>query len=147
MLQVVYTTFIMKKLTDQTARFSATRRHHLNEAAEDYTELISDLIKENGEARVGQLASLLGVTHVTALRTIRRLAREGYVTVSFHKPIQLTAKGKKTAALSKERHGILLKFFIALGVPRNIAEIDVEGVEHHISAITLRAIKRALTKL
>ena len=49
--------------------FEAVRKSHTLEAAEDYTELIYDLIQSKGEARVGEIAENLGISHVTALRT------------------------------------------------------------------------------
>ena len=127
--------------------FKATRAQHGSEAAEDYTELVADLIEKNGEARTCTIADHLGVSHVTALRTIRRLQAEGYLETSPHQPVTLTAKGKKTAAYCKERHRLLVEFFEKIGVPRPVAEIDVEGAEHHISATTLEAIKSLMNRL
>ena len=125
-------------------QFKATRKHHSLESAEDYTELIHELIEESGEARTGQIAKQLGISHVTALRTIRRLQEQGYLKTEQHKPVELTAKGKKLALYSKKRHQILLDFLIQIGVPKDIAEIDVEGIEHHVSKITLDRIKKFL---
>ena len=62
-----------KKFPGRAGPFKATRRHHTNEAAEDYTELVADLINSQGEARTCEIARAMGVSHVTALRTIRRL--------------------------------------------------------------------------
>ena len=121
--------------------FRATRKHHHTEAAEDYTELVSELIDKHGEARTCQIAEHLGISHVTALRTIRRLQGEGYLETSPHRPVMLTAKGRKIAEFSKERHRLLVEFFVSIGVPPAVAEIDVEGVEHHISPATLSAIR------
>lgn len=58
----------------QAEYLSQTRREHASEIAEDYVEAIADLISETGEARVVDLATRLGVTHVTVNRTIVRLA-------------------------------------------------------------------------
>ena len=127
--------------------FCATRRHHSTEAAEDYSELVSDLITELGEARTCEIAFRLGVSHVTALRTIRRLQHEGYLRTSPHQPITLTAKGIHTADQAKERHELLVNFLISLGVPHDVAEVDVEGAEHHISATTLKCIRAFMKKV
>ena len=85
----------------RSASFKATRKHHDSEAAEDYTELVADLIEKDGEARTCRIAEHLGISHVTALRTIRRLQGEGYLETSPHRPVTLTAKGKKTAEYCK----------------------------------------------
>ena len=126
--------------------FKQTREQHLLEAAEDYTELIYELIEETGEARTCEIAKRLGISHVTALRTIQRLQREGFVTTQPRKPIELTALGKKTAKNAQEKHSILLNFLLQLGVPLEVAQKDVEGIEHHISKTTLETIKSHLKK-
>lgn len=127
--------------------FRATRKHHGTESAEDYTELIADLISDTGEARTGMIADNLGISHVTALRTIRRLQEQGYLQTARHKPVTLTAKGRELAAFSKQRHELLLEFFKRIGVSDRQAEIDVEGAEHHISAETLGRIAALMKRL
>lgn len=130
----------------RSASFRATREHHSTELAEDYTELISDLIERDGEARVGSIADNLGVSHVTALRTIGRLQDEGYIERSTRRPVLLTAKGVKTARLAKERHELLVNFLVQLGVPRAVAEVDIEGAEHHFSSVSLRHIAKFMKR-
>ena len=56
-----------------------TREEHSHEIAQDYVEIIAELIAATGEARVIDVARRLGVTHVTVARTIQRLQREGLV--------------------------------------------------------------------
>jgi DtxR family transcriptional regulator, manganese transport regulator len=129
-------------LQSRATAFKAIRKNHSLEAAQDYTELVADLIDVRGEARICHIARYLGVSHVTALRTIRRLTEEGFLETSPHKPVTLTAKGKKVARESKDRHDALVKFFVKLGVPRKVAEIDVEGIEHHVSDETLKVVRK-----
>ena len=135
----------MSKITKNRARpFKATRDHHNLEAAEDYTELVLDLTEEKGSARTGDIAECLGISHVTALRTIRRLQEEGYLNTTPRKPVRLTPKGKRLALSARKRHQLLVNFFMAIGVPRKVAEVDVEGAEHHISQTTLNKISSFL---
>jgi len=133
--------------TKRSRPFHATRKHHGTESAEDYTELIADLIEEKGEARTGHIAEHLGITHVTALRTIRRLQEQGYVKTERQKPVVLTTKGRELAAYAKKRHELLLEFFIKIGVSNKQAEIDVEGAEHHISRESLTCIASLIKTL
>lgn len=133
----------MKKNTRSKA-FAATRKQHLLETAEDYTELVSDMIESKGEARVGQMAEQMGISHVTVLRTVKRLERDGFLKTEPHQPIFLTRKGKMLAIASKKRHQILLDFLLKLGVPKEVAELDVEGIEHHISPVTLQILEKNL---
>ena len=132
--------------TQIAASFIETRRHHLSETAEDYVELVAELIQSKGEARTCDIAARLGVSHVTVVRTIRRLQQKGYLHTEPHKPILLTKSGEELALFSKFRHDFLLKYLIAIGVPEDIALIDAEGMEHHISAQTLEAFRKQLQK-
>jgi DtxR family manganese transport transcriptional regulator len=50
------------------------------------------------------------------------------------------------AKYAKQRHEIVLDFLVAIGVDAQTAEIDSEGIEHHVSAKTLAAMKSFLTK-
>ncbi len=121
-----------------------TRQEHAQETAQDYVEMIADLIATTGEARVTDLARRLGVTHVTVNRTIQRLRRAGLVTALPYRSIFLTPAGVKLSAESRHRHEIVGAFLRSLGVPDPIAAADAEGMEHHVSQETLAAFERHL---
>lgn len=125
-------------------RFQRTRDDHSRENAEDYVELIAALIDETGEARAVDLAERLGVSQVTVTKTVQRLQREGLVTSQPYRAIFLTDKGRAVAAESRERHDLVLRFLMAIGVSPDTAEIDSEGIEHHVSLETLAAMRRFL---
>ena len=128
---------------DPAQRFRRTRAAHADETAEDYVEAIAGLIDRSGEARVKHLAELMGVSHVTVSRIVTRLAKEGLVSTQPRAPIDLTPKGRRLAKAARERHETVLAFLLAAGVPRRQAEIDAEGIEHHCSKATLKAMKLA----
>src|SRR5918992_4816057 len=115
------------------------RKDRAQELAQDYVEMIAELIASTGEARVTDLARGLGVTHVTANRAIKRLQRQGLVTNQPYRTIFLTSNGRSLAKESRDRHETVVRFLIALGVPEAIAESDAEGIEHHVSRETLAA--------
>ncbi len=127
-------------------RHQEVRRAHATEIAEDYVEAIAELITSAGEARVTDLARRLGVSHVTVVRTVARLADEDLVTARPYRSIFLTDAGKALAERSRERHEIVVQFLEALGVPSDIAAIDAEGIEHHVSTKTLAAFERYLRR-
>ena len=129
-----------------TNSFRRTRSDHAQETAEDYVELIDDLVREAGEARAVDVARRLGVTHVTVTKTLARLKREGLLTSEPYRSIFLTPKGKRLADRSRKRHELVVDFLLALGVPRANAETDAEGIEHHISPRTLQAMKRHIAR-
>lgn len=128
----------------QAESLQHTRREHASETAEDYVEAISDLAETLGEARVVDLARRLGVTHVTVNRTLARLRREGYVRAQPYRAIFLTDSGRQLAAECRRRHDIVVAFLRSLGIPDKNAEIDAEGIEHHVSPATLAAFARHL---
>lgn len=123
----------------RAAAFEQVREAHQTETAEDYVEMIADLIAEKGAARVVDLAAAFGVTHATINKTITRLNKEGLVTNEKYRSLFLTESGMKLAESCKARHEVVVNFLKAIGVSPRTAELDAEGVEHHISAETLKA--------
>ena len=119
-------------------RHRRTRNDHTLETAEDYVEAILSLEQEQGSCRVKDLATRFEVTHVTVTKTITRLKRDGLVDGEPYGPLRLTPLGTRLAQQARERHETVLAFLIAIGVPKRIAEIDAEGIEHHVSPETLR---------
>jgi DtxR family transcriptional regulator, manganese transport regulator len=128
----------------QAERFRRVRDAHLTEVAEDYVELIADLIEQTGEARVVDLAGRLGVTKSTVNNTVQRLQRDGLLSSKPYRSIFLTEKGQALATASRERHGLVREFLIALGVNAETADADAEGIEHHVSDATLDAFRKYL---
>ncbi|HET6378508.1 MAG TPA: manganese-binding transcriptional regulator MntR [Methylocella sp.] len=126
-------------------RFGHVRDAHQRELAEDYVELIADLIEQRGEARVVDLAGCLGVTNATVNNAIQRLRREGLVTSKPYRSIFLTEQGRELAEASRERHRVVREFLIALGVDAGTADTDAEGIEHHVSEATLEAFRSFLS--
>jgi DtxR family manganese transport transcriptional regulator len=130
---------------DQRAEnFRQTRRARRSEIAEDYVELIAELIDAGGEARAVDIARRLGVSHATVIKTIGRLQRDGLVVTKPYRAVFLTDEGRRLALWSRQRHEIVLKFLLAIGVSQEIAHADAEGIEHHVSPETLAAFERLL---
>ena len=109
-------------------------------------EAIADLIAFCGEARATDLAKSLGVTHVTVIRTVQRLQRDGLVTTQPYRSIFLTDAGRKLAAKAKACHEKVVAFLEALGVSPAIARADAEGIEHHVSPETLLVFEKFLAE-
>lgn len=135
----------MRDPKKRAERFRRTREDHALETASDYCELIEELILETGEARSVDMAQRLGISPVTVSATVKRLARDGYATAERYRSIFLTDKGKELARAAREKHDLVLRFLIALGVPKDLAEKDAEGIEHHVSEATLDAFDRFLS--
>ena len=125
-------------------KFERIRRAHQSEVAEDYVEMIAELIDETGEARSVDLAARFGVTSPTVNATIQRLQREGLVESRPYRSIFLTETGRSLAASCKARHQLVASFLQALGVDEKQADADAEGMEHHISEATLAVFAKFL---
>ena len=80
-------------VNESAAKFDRIRRAHQSEVAEDYVEMIADLIVDNGEARTVDLAARFGVTSPTVNAIIQRLVREDLVETKPYRSIFLTEKG------------------------------------------------------
>lgn len=124
--------------------FSKTRSDHATETAEDYVEAIGDILARQPSCRVKDLAEIMGVSHVTVTRTLQRLEGEGLVDKEPYGPCRLTERGRRLARHSRERHGIVLSFLQAIGVPQRDAVQDAEGMEHHVGKATLHAMQQFL---
>ena len=131
-----------KDVATSAAKFDRIRRAHQSEVAEDYVEMIAELIKETGEARTVDLAVRFGVTSPTVNSIIQRLQRAKLVESKPYRSIFLTEAGKDLAKRSKDRHRVVRDFLITIGVSAEIAEEDAEGVEHHVSPETLAVFKK-----
>ena len=135
-----------REASRQAGQFRRLRSAHQVELAEDYVELIADLIEQTGEARVADLATRFGVTNATVTNSIRRLQRDGLVTCKPYRSIYLTEKGQELAFVCRERHRVVRAFLMALGIDAETADSDAEGIEHHVSEATLDAFRKFLRK-
>lgn len=125
---------------------SKTRSDHSVEMAEDYVEAIQDAIERLGRCRAVDLSRQFSVSQVTVNRTIGRLVRDGLVKTIPYGPLELTSEGKRMARASKARHAIIYELLLAIGVDPATAQIDSEGMEHHASPKTLKAIRQFLAR-
>jgi len=128
----------------QARRFDRTRSAQSTALLEDYVELIADLLASAGEARPTDIARRLGVSHATAIKTISRLKRTGMATARPYRGVFLTANGRALAERVRLRHRLVVDLLRAVGVPAESAEADAEGIEHHVSEVTLKAFANFL---
>src|ERR1022692_3919987 len=128
----------------QARRFGRARTARSTTVLEDYVELIDDLLSAYGEARATEVARRLGVSHPTAIKKIARLKLEGLVTARPYRGLFLTDAGHELAERIRARHRLMVDVLVAVGVPRETAESDAEGMEHYASAQTLKAFARFL---
>jgi DtxR family manganese transport transcriptional regulator len=131
-----------KSKARDSVRFRKTRSAHQTELAEDYVETILDIIQSGYVARLTDVAQYMGVAHPTASKTLKKLARDGLVKILPYKGIILTSDGLKLAKSCQNRHKIVLNFLLNLGLDLQTAQTDAEGIEHHVSPKTLKAMSK-----
>ena len=132
----------MSRKRRATNGFRRTRADHESEVAEDYLEAIADIEGTQGECRGADLARLFDVSHATVTQTVSRLKDLGLVDPQPYGPIRLTKRGRRVADESRKRHETVLKFLLSIGVSQEMATVDAEGIEHHVSAETLSCFQR-----
>lgn len=113
---------------------------------EDYLEAMLILKEEKGYIRSIDVASLLQVTKPSVTYTTKRLKERGYITMNEENLITITDEGMKIAERIYQRHKLLTKFFIDLGVDTETASLDACRIEHDISEQTFDALCRHVEK-
>ncbi|MFZ3377198.1 MAG: transcriptional regulator MntR [Chthoniobacterales bacterium] len=116
-------------------------------AVEDYLERILGLINSKGYARVIDIASALKISQASVTNMVQRLDADGLLKYEKYRGLVLTAAGERLARKITHRHRLLTDFLKLLGLDEQVIYHDVEGMEHHISPPTLRAIEALALQL
>ena len=113
---------------------------NIYKSAEDYLEQILMLLEQKGHARSVDIAAGLNVTKPSVSVAMKRLRENGYITMSSDSMISLTDKGYAIARKIYDRHLMLTRFLIQIGVPEEIAREDACKIEHDLSEESFAAI-------
>jgi Mn-dependent DtxR family transcriptional regulator len=116
-------------------------------AVEDYLERILELIDSKGYARVVDIATSLRISQASVTNMVQRLDTEGLLKYEKYRGLVLTAAGETLARNITRRHQLLTEFLSLLRLDKQVIHHDVEGMEHHISPPTLRAIEALTAQL
>lgn len=115
-----------------------------NESAENYLETIYILSKKLPVVRSVDIATELNFKKPSVSVAMKHLREKELITVSSAGFITLTPEGLTQAESIFERHTVLTKMFIGLGVPEEIAAEDACQIEHILSDESFEAIKKHL---
>ena len=118
----------------------------IKESAENYLEAILMIKEEKGHVRSIDVANRLGFTKPSVSVAMKNFREEGYITSDSDGGIALTDKGKLIAERIYERHQIIAKALMALGVDEATAYEDSCKIEHDISDLSFEKIKEHITK-
>lgn len=117
------------------------------ESAENYLETIYILRQKNGNVRSIDIAHELSFSKPSVSVAMKKFREDGYINVDETGSITLTKKGEEIAIMMYERHHIIAKALMALGVDEDTAYTDSCKIEHHISEISFQKIKEYIEKM
>ena len=118
----------------------------IHESAENYLKQILILLEKKGYARSVDIAAGLNVTKGSVSVAMQKLRKNGYINMGSDNLISLTDKGYVIAKKIHDRHRMLIRFLIQLGVPEKIAREDACKIEHDLSDEAYAAICRKIRK-
>ena len=118
----------------------------IKESAENYLESILVLKNEKGFVRSIDVANDLGVSKPSVSVAMKNFREEGYIIIDEEGHISLTEKGLKIANNIYERHEVIAKALILLGVGKETAYEDSCRIEHDISHETFEKIKEFIER-
>ena len=119
----------------------------VHESGEMYLEAILVLSKQSGFVRSIDVGEYLGYSKPSVSRAMGILRKGGYVLTDKDGSITLTEKGLALAETIYERHTVLTKLLVYLGVQEEVASADACKLEHAISDESFQAIKRCALRL
>ena len=116
----------------------------LQESGEMYLETILILSKTSDAVRAVDVGEYMGFSKPSVSRAMGILKEGGYVVTDENGFLRLTASGREVAETIYERHTILGKGLMLLGVEEKTAMEDACKIEHVISPTSFEAIKRRI---
>ena len=114
----------------------------MQESGEMYLETILVLGKKNNTVRSIDIAEKMGFSKASVSRAVAKLKQDAYILIDSDGHIALTEKGHELASGIYERHVVLSKMLMNLGVSEETAAADACKMEHDISDETFEAIKK-----
>jgi DtxR family manganese transport transcriptional regulator len=108
---------------------------------EDYLEVIYELIQQKGYATAVDISESLNVSSPSVTKMLQRLDESKYLRYERYRGISLTQEGIAMAESIHEKHSLLVEFLKMIGVDENVANIDAEGIEHHLHSKTLKKLQ------
>ncbi|MDR1705916.1 MAG: metal-dependent transcriptional regulator [Clostridiales bacterium] len=115
---------------------------NMRESAENYLETIYMLSRRAAGVRAIDIVNELEFTRPSVSVAMRNLRESGYIEVAQDGMITLTEEGLRVARTMYERHTLISRWLIALGVDEKTALEDACRMEHVISAESFEAIKK-----
>ena len=129
----------------KAANQSIDRKTHIRR--EDYLEIISELVGLKGYATTLDISRHMNVSPPSVTKMLQKLDKDGYLEYEKYHGISLTSKGNQVAEAIRQKHSTLLEIFEILGIKKDIANQDVEGMEHYLNPKTIKRLRKFLVFL
>ncbi len=113
----------------------------MQESGEMYLETILVLGKKKNTVRSIDIAEEMGFSKASVSRAVSKLKQDEYIIIDSDGHIALTEKGYELANTIYERHIVLTKMLVNLGVSEETAAADACKMEHVVSDESFQAIK------
>lgn len=117
------------------------------ESAENYLETILILKQRNGYVRSIDIANELSFSKPSVSNAMKSFREKKLITMDTGGLIELTPKGEEIAKDVYEKHVLLGKYLMLLGVSEDIAKADACRIEHVVSEETFEKIKEHLNTM
>ncbi|MCD7946641.1 MAG: metal-dependent transcriptional regulator [Clostridiales bacterium] len=117
----------------------------IHESAENYLEAILMIQLEKGSVRSIDVAHKLEFSKPSVSRAVSLLRENGYITMGRDGLLELTDSGRAIAETIYERHVLLSRWLVSLGVPEDVAAEDACRMEHDVSPVTFEKLKEYIT--
>ncbi|MGC2872554.1 metal-dependent transcriptional regulator [Ihubacter sp. rT4E-8] len=118
----------------------------IRQSAEDYFEMIYMLKKKNGSVRAIDIVNEMGFSKPTVSVAMKKFRENGFVTVDADGNISLTETGQAIAEKTYEKHMVLARMLMILGVNERTAYEDACRIEHCLSDESFDAIKKHMAE-
>ena len=119
---------------------------HIQESGEMYLETIHLLLQKKGHVRSVDISEHMGYSKPSVSRAMGLLKAGGYILMDKDGSITLTNEGLALAEKIYQRHTVLTRLLVTLGVDEKIAAEDACKLEHAISDDSMAAICRFIEK-
>lgn len=117
------------------------------ESAENYLETILILKERNGSVRSIDIVRELDFSKPSVSVAMKNLKEKGLISIDGSGNITLTEEGLTIASEVYERHKVLSRALIELGVSEETAAVDACRIEHYISSESFDKIKEYIEKI
>ncbi len=118
----------------------------IRQSAEDYFEMIYMIKQKKGSVRAIDIVNEMGFSKPTVSVAMKKFRENGYVTVDADGNLSLTEAGQIIAENIYEKHMVLAKMLMGLGVDETVAYEDACRMEHCLSDESFAAIKKHMAE-